>query len=432
MSTSVPPRDSGAITGSPSTLLPLLGDELALKRAFDAEYSACITNARAQLGDAQSHAPRIVETAFVNAWNQRALFATNDQLKAFLSDQVQHGASRALSRRAAAHRFGTHGGRDEVHTAAHNVAGTEDAERSWTEITRSLHAAETSSDAHAAVASAGRHEAAEHMKSVAKGASWKVPVTVGALALVAVAASFFYLDRLGEGEAAAAAVTNASIQPIASQSGQIGSMALADGSKLRIGPETKIYIADGFPTKIRAVRVEGTAQFEVAPNQPTPLRVIMKKAQVVATGTNFTVSGFPDDSGFAVFVKEGSVTVESGKVSKSVTANQSVGVRGSTIEPLTDAQRTEAFGWVDGQITVSNKPLRDVVAQLTRWFNLDIKVPDLKLLDRPASFSVSLDSSRAAIGQVEKSGNVKFSYEGETKVFRDGAAKPPKKSPTEK
>jgi len=52
-----------------------------------------------------------------------------------------------------------------------------------------------------------------------------------------------------------------------------------------------------------------------------------------------------------------------------------------------------------------------------------VKVPDLPLLDRDASFSVPLDSSRLAISQVEQSANVKFAYEGETKVFRDAGGK---------
>jgi len=430
MSTSVPPRDGGALTGSPGTLSLLLGDELALRRAFDSEYSTCIESARTQLGDAGSQAPRIVETAFVNAWNQRALFATGDQLKSFLSEEVKHGASRFLSRRAAAHRFGTHGGRDEIHTGTHGTgSATVDAERSWGEITRALHAESHSEEAHAAVASAGRHEAAEHMKAVAKTGSWKIPVAIGVVAIAAMVIAFFYLDRLGEGEAAFSAVSAATIQPIASQSGQIGTTKLADGSKVRLGPDSKIFIPEAFPKTLRAVRVEGTVQFDVAPNQPLPFRVIVRKSQVVATGTSFVVSAFPADSdaGFGVLVKEGTVNVEAGKATKSLAANQTALVGGTTIKDMTDAQRTEAFGWVDGKVTVENKPLRDVVVQLVRWFNLDIKIPDSRLLDRPASFSVSLDSSRAAITQIEKSGNVKFAYEGETKVFRDAPVKPSKK-----
>jgi len=125
----------------------------------------------------------------------------------------------------------------------------------------------------------------------------------------------------------------------------------------------------------------------------------------------------------AVLVREGSVTVTSGKQSTAVAANQTLMVDRSTQRPATDDERAEAFGWTDGRVAVAHKQLRDVVAQLTRWFNLDIKVPDLKLLDREAGFNVSLDSSRAAIAQVEKSANVKFAYEGESKVFRDAMSK---------
>jgi ferric-dicitrate binding protein FerR (iron transport regulator) len=430
MSTSVPPRDGAAKTASPSSLPPtLLSDELALRRAFDLEYSGCIASARSQLGEAESHAPRIVEAAFVNAWNQRASIGTNEQLKTFLGEQVHHGASRTLSRRAAAHRFGTHGGRDEVHLASHNAAsGAADAEKSWTEITRAIHDTGPTTDAHAAVATAGRHEAAEHMKVVAKKTKWGIPIAIGVVAIAVSVAAAFYLDRLGEDDAAVNSVSGAAIQPlVASNSGQIGSLSLPDGSKMRIGPETKVFVADGFPSKVRNVRVDGTAQFDVAPNQALPLRVVVKKGQVIATGTSFIVSAYSTDTGFMVMVREGSVTVKSEKLSIPLTANQTVAVRGSTSETPTEAQRTEAFGWVDGRITVADRPLRDVIAHLSRWFNLDIKVPDLKLLDRKASFSVSLDSSRQAITQVEKSGNVQFAYEGETKVFRDVTATTTKK-----
>ena len=425
MSTSVPPRDGGAFSGSPAEGSTLLSDEQALKRAFDREYGDCLTNARAQLGEAESQAPRIVQTAFINAWNQRASFSTDEQLKAFLTEQISFGASRALSRRAAAHRFGTHGGRDEIHAVSHSVSAKADADASWNEIARAIHGEATSKDSHAAVATAGRHEAAEHMKSVAKKGQWKVPVTVGVLALGAMIAGFFFLDKLGEGEAALQAVGSATIQPIASQSGQLGSTTLADGSKVKMGPETKLFIPDVFPAKIRAVRVEGTAQFDVA-KQPLPFYAVVRKTQVIATGTSFVVSTFTTDSSFGVLVREGSVTVKSDKGQKVLTANQTALVKDGVIGDLPEPQKAELFGWIDGKVTVTNQPLRTVMEDLVRWFNLDIKVPDAKLLDRPASFAVSLDSSRAVITQVEKSANVKFAYEGETKVFRD-AGKPVEK-----
>jgi len=81
---------------------------------------------------------------------------------------------------------------------------------------------------------------------------------------------------------------------------------------------------------------------------------------------------------------------------------------------------------------VQHKQLRTVVEALTRWFNYDVKVTDLPLLDREASFSVPLDSSRLAISQVESSANVKFAYEGDTKVFRDAKPADAKANPKAK
>src|SRR5947209_6470025 len=99
MSTSVPPRDGATLTGSaaPGVASPVLADEQALKRAFDANYEACLASAQSQLADAKSLAPRVVEVAFLNAWNQRAAFGTPDQLNTFLTDEIRHGAARALS-----------------------------------------------------------------------------------------------------------------------------------------------------------------------------------------------------------------------------------------------------------------------------------------------------------------------------------------------
>ena len=64
------------------------------------------------------------------------------------------------------------------------------------------------------------------------------------------------------------------------------------------------------------------------------------------------------------------------------------------------------------------RQLRDVVQELNRWYGVDIKVPELKALDRPASVDAPLDSMRVAIAQVEKSADVQFGYEGPVMVFK--------------
>jgi ferric-dicitrate binding protein FerR (iron transport regulator) len=401
----------------------LLRDEGALKSAFDSEFAASLASAKTQLGEAATLAPHVVETAFVNVWAQRDTLATTDQLRSVLADEIRHGSARALSRRHSGARFGAVGG-----AKAHEHAASAERESPafvWQQIERTLHGAGHTAEAHAAAATAGRHDAAAHMKDIAKRPGWVIPVAIGVVALVVSVAGVLYVDRLGEDDAVLGLVASQSIQPIASNAGQIGSVRLGDGTQMRIGPETKIYIPDGFGQKNRALKVEGTATFDVAKGQAMPFRVVARRTHFIATGTKFTISTFSPDSTPAVMVEEGSVTIKAKKATATASAGQAMVVDASGIRAATPDEQAERFGWTNGRITMQNKQLRQVVDALTRWFNYDVKVPDLPLLDRPASFDVPLDSSKLAIAEVEKSANVKFTYEGDTKVFRDaGPAKP--------
>lgn len=421
-------------TPTSSSSAAYLRDETSLRRAFDAEFAGAMAAATEKLKDASTLAPRVVETAFVNVWQQRESLTSLQHFKQVLSDEINHGAARALSRRHAASRFGG-GGRDEqTMTGTHPASPQADAEEAWSRITRTIRGEGTTGQAHKAAASASRHDAAVHMKGMSKKRSWVGPIIV---VVVAVAVSIWgvtKLSSLGEDDAVLASVGGTNLQPLAQSSqGQIGSTTLGDGTKMAIGPETKIFVPDGFPTKIRAVRVDGTASFEVAPGQTLPFRAVANHTHFIATGTKFAVSSFPDDSAASVMVQEGTVTVKQGKQSATVTAGQAMVADKTGIHAMSDADKAETFSWIDHKLVVQNKPLRHVVPLISRWFNSDLKVPDAPLLDRPTSIDVPLDSNMLAIKQIEQSANVKFEYEGQNKVLRDAkgakpaAAKPAKK-----
>jgi hypothetical protein len=223
---------SDARTASPSPLTPTgaLPDEAALKRAFDARFDECLASAKAQLGEAVALAPRVVETAFLNAWAQRETLGNDDHLKSILSDEIRHGAARALSRRHSGARFGAVGGKQ---AKAHEVSA--DAERAdvvWAQIEKALHGGGHNAEAHRAAAEAGRHEAAAHLKSVSKRPGWLIPVVIGVVALGISLAGVMYVDRLGEDDAALGVADAPGIQPIASPPGQLGSTTLGDGTKM--------------------------------------------------------------------------------------------------------------------------------------------------------------------------------------------------------
>jgi ferric-dicitrate binding protein FerR (iron transport regulator) len=415
--------DARAASPSPLTnATGVLPDEAALKRAFDAEFAQCLAQAKSQLGEAGTLAPRVIETAFVNAWGQRATLGTNDHLKSVLSDEIRHGAARALSRRASGGRFGAVGG---AHAKAHEVAADhESPAHVWSQIERALHGTGSTAEARMATAKTGRHEAAEHMKRMGKRPNWVIPVAIGVFALIISLAGVMYMDRLGEDDGILSEVSNQSIQPIQSAPGQIGTTRLLDGTSMKMGPDTRVWVPEAFSTTSRAIKVEGTAAFDVAPGKPMPFRVVSRRNHFIATGTKFVISTLNKDTLPMILVQEGAVTVKAGKHTAVVNAGQAMLVdQAAGIRALTEDEKAEAFAWVDGRVVVKNRQLRDVIAAMTRWFNYDVKVPETELLNRPASLDVWLDSSKTVIPQVEKNANLKLTFEGETKVFRDAAKK---------
>jgi DNA-directed RNA polymerase specialized sigma24 family protein len=156
MSTTFDARDGDASQLPPAPIA--LADEEALHRVFLSEYSALTDEAHADLGDdARALAPKVVEGAFVRAWDARARFRTPEEVHQFLVDDVHHAAARALSRRVSAHRL-SGGGHAESH-----VVNPETPDQAWQHIMHALHGEAHSPKALADAAAHSRHEAAEHI-----------------------------------------------------------------------------------------------------------------------------------------------------------------------------------------------------------------------------------------------------------------------------
>ena len=142
----------------------------------------------------------------------------------------------------------------------------------------------------------------------------------------------------------------------------------------------------------------------------------------MVTGTVLTVRAFPSESAVVVAVQQGGASVQVGDSLRAVAAGHAVLVSKKTMREPTAVELQEATSWNDKTLTIANRPLRDVLPQLKRWYGLDIKVIDAPLLARMVTMQASLDSPNEAITGVSQSANVKFGYEGKTMVFTDAPA----------
>ena len=425
MSTAIPPSDRDrSVPSIPSTVLV---NEDALHRAFLAEYPSLAAEARTDLGaDAAALGTKVVEGAFVRAWDARQRIGTPDQLRAFLVDDVHHAAARALSRRAGAHRLaGSVAHETSVAHATHSVEVN--PEESWAHILHGVRGEGHSQHALDEAAAISRHEAAEHIvASTKEGSIWKT-LAFGAVALAAVFAAIYWVNLMGADQNTATSVNASDARVVSSLPAQVGLVTLDDGSKVRLAPDSKLIIPAKFGGALRAVKLEGAANFDVAKGLEPEFRVYSGKAIIVAKGTSFTVRNYPGDSSVTVVVSAGSVEVRAGKVVRPLATGGALVIADSA-EPriASPDERDAADGWRRGTLSITNRQLRDVLPQLRRWYGIDVKVLSTPLLDRTVTLRASLDSSRQAIRGVEKSTGLEFGYEGQTMVFREPTTSPRK------
>jgi len=423
MSVTSPPMGSSQ---SPSPGVPL-SDARSLEQYFRSHFSELAVEAKSQLDDAASAAPKVVEGAFRHAWEERERILTPQELDSFLREEVKHGAAREKSRRASLHRQEAHFGGSK---AAPHASTTLDVDQSWTHLSRTLHLTsdDVATDHAQEVAAVLRHDTAGHVADLAKQRSWKVPIAIFVVAAAVVAGGIYYVDRLGDEGAITGALAAPDARAYTAATAQLAIINLDDGTRVMLTPGSKFIVPKRFSAEqLRAVKLDGAATFTVAPGHKTPFEVRAGNTKVTVTGTILTIRTYPSDSSVVVALKEGSASVMVGDTSHAVAAGHGLYVKGKTTRDATPAELDEATSWNDHVLTISNRQLRDVLPQLKDWYGSDIKVTDLPLLNRPVSIKASLDSPLEAINAVERSANLKFGYEGKTMVFHDGAPAPKKK-----
>jgi DNA-directed RNA polymerase specialized sigma24 family protein len=387
------------------------GSEAAFERIFRALYRPLLDEANAQAGVPGAGA-RIVEGAFLRAWEARGEFDRAEVLDQFLTKAVHDIALREKTRRNALHRFEAH---EHVKSNGHAAAPDLTTDQAWQHLTGTLHTpAVDPAVAAQHRAEASRHEAAHHMAEITQRRNWRAPA-IGFVVLAAIAAlGIGTMSKRSSDFAIAKGLAAEDARVLRAMMGQRASVTLGDETQLLIGADSKVTVPPAFSPTLRGVKVEGTASFTVTkPAGPNveAFQVRLGQLALIATGTIFDVR---TDLGADVLlrVREGTVQVKQGKASTDVATGRTVRI--DSAGTVTDADAplaAAAFDWVGGTFTTApGATLREVLPELRRWYRLDLVVTDSAILANPASFSASLDSSKDAIAALEAGANVKFGY----------------------
>jgi ferric-dicitrate binding protein FerR (iron transport regulator) len=377
-------------------------DVSALERIHRAAYAAIVAEGTKQTGDAAAGSA-VAELAMIQLWENRGNIENPAEL-----DQAIHAAVRSATMREQRRRA--------ANKDTSTTPGTVDS--AWTKIS-----AEVSKGPGGF---AGPKHATPRVK-VAKpksdGGGRGGLIAVGVLLVIGAAYGAYYVTQHGTHDMAASSYSLPDAKAVAVTPGQRGNLPLGPGDTVAIGSDTKIVEGGDYGTKVRAVKVDGSASFHVS--NGLHFEVSAKNASIITTGGVFGVRDYSDDPAVIVRVKEGEVTVDGGKESRTVTAGKALAIAkdGTLSEPTADAVE-QAFSWTDGKLTFTNVPLKVVMGEMARWYNTPVTAKDTSLYSRPVTMSVELTSSKDAIAALEQSANVKFVYDKDSKPTLEDA--PPK------
>jgi transmembrane sensor len=211
--------------------------------------------------------------------------------------------------------------------------------------------------------------------------------------------------------------------------GQTDSVTLADGSRVLLGPDSRISVAEGYGQRGRDVELSGEARFEVVHDDALPFTVRAGTARVEDLGTAFTVRAAGDGE-VRVVVTEGSVRLAgatsaagSGVVLNAGDRGRIAGQGAPMAEP---AAATETdLAWTQGRLVFEDANMARVSADLRRWYGVELRIDDPAL----ASLTVRTEfPAGESVGEVLRviglALGAQIEMRGDTAVMTPGAAPP--------
>lgn len=157
-------------------------------------------------------------------------------------------------------------------------------------------------------------------------------------------------------------------------------LVLSDNTKVWINSESELHYPSSFSGVERRVYIEGEAYFQVAKNASRPFVVETAGMDVRVTGTEFNVMAYKDKDRIETTLVEGCVIVDAGgKVVKMSPNMQAVFSKEDQLLTTRVVRANLFSSWKDGIFEFDNLPLREIVDQLGRWYNVDFVFEDESL-----------------------------------------------------
>lgn len=177
--------------------------------------------------------------------------------------------------------------------------------------------------------------------------------------------------------------------------GGVYRVVLPDGSKVWLNASSSIHFPTTFVGKKRKVEITGEAYFEISPDINKPFIVKVNDIKIKVLGTHFNVMAYDNEAEIKTTLLEGAVRVTADSDMLNAPKNrQSVVLKPgqqAIIRKNKDDNKkiilnnninlNQTVAWKNNLFWFQNTDINEVMKQLSRWYDVDIKmkekIPDL-------------------------------------------------------
>jgi transmembrane sensor len=232
------------------------------------------------------------------------------------------------------------------------------------------------------------------------------------------------------------ALAAAPAREVVTRRGERTAFNLADGTRVMLGAESRLAIPASYnvPGAGRELQLEGEGYFVVTHDSLRPFRVHTSLGTAEDLGTEFVVSTYPETRGMRVLVASGKVALRqrppAAGVAKPADSLPLVTLSEGDLARLDSAGTATVtrvdpasyLAWTQGALVFSGTPLRDVLPQLARWYDLDIRLADTSLGSRRLTATFRDQSMSAVLDLMALSLDIRVEHTGRAVVFHPASS----------
>lgn len=155
-------------------------------------------------------------------------------------------------------------------------------------------------------------------------------------------------------------------------------LTLEDGTVVQVNAASELSFPTHFKKHLRQVRLQGEGYFRVKSNPQSPFNVLLGTLNVQVTGTTFNIRAYEAEKNIRITLVEGSVNVREGqKVLATLSPGEQFTYQKTTGEyNTTQANISAIAGWTEDKFVFRNEPIGSIMAELSRWYNVEISVSE--------------------------------------------------------